>query len=87
MLNDEVMETYKISSCRMVHFFFIIIQTLNSSWCEYEIQCARAASIPLLCVVDADKQTVRSIVDFYMESNHAYLFDEQVVVCTHRFVS
>ena len=55
------------------------MQTLRSSWCEYEIQCARAASIPLLCVVDADKQTVRSIVDSYMESGNAYLFDEQVV--------
>ena len=62
-------------------------ETLSSSWCRFEIECARSRGIPLLCVVDADKQTVRSIVDFYMESNHAYLFDEQVVVCTHHFVS
>ena len=58
--------------------YFINIQTLSSSWCEYEIQCARAANIPLLCVVDVDKQTVRSIVDSYMESGNSYLFDEQV---------
>ena len=62
-------------------------ETLSSSWCQFEIECARTRGIPLLCVVDADKQTVRSIVDFYMESNHAYLFDEQVMVCTPQFVA
>ena len=52
-------------------------ETLSSSWCQFEIECARTRGIPLLCVVDADKQTVRSIVDLYMPK-HAYLFDEQV---------
>ena len=43
----------------------------------------------MLCVVDADKQTVRSIVDFYMEANHSYLFDEQVVIVstTYHFIT
>ena len=42
-------------------------ETCDSTWCEWEIQCARNCSIPLLCIVDTDKQTVRSVVDFYME--------------------
>ena len=64
-------------------------ETLSSSWCQFEIECARSRGIPLLCVVDADKQTVRSIVDFYMEANHSYLFDEQVVVVftTYHFIT
>ena len=66
-------------SCRVNLTYSMILQTLDSTWCEYEIQCARAASIPLLCVVDVDKQTVRSIVDYYFESGRAYLFDEQVI--------
>jgi hypothetical protein len=54
-------------------------ETLQSSWCQLEIDCARRSGIPVICVCDADKQTVRSIVDFYMESGHAHLFDEQVI--------
>ena len=55
-------------------------ETLRSSWCQFEIDCARKNGIPLVCVCDTDKQTVRAIVDFYMESGHEYLFDEQVIV-------
>ena len=42
-------------------------ETLDSSWCQWEVECARERDIPLLCLVDTDKQTVRSVVDFYME--------------------
>jgi hypothetical protein len=52
-------------------------ETLTSSWCRFEIEIARQCGIPIICVCDTDKQTVRSIVDFYME-DHPYLFDEQV---------
>ena len=34
----------------------------------------------MLCVVDADKQTVRSVVDYYFEGGHSYLFAEQVII-------
>jgi hypothetical protein len=53
--------------------------TLQSTWCQFEIDCARQKSTFVICVCDVDKQTVRSIVDFYMESGHAHLFDEQVI--------
>ena len=54
-------------------------ETLQSSWCQFEIDCARRNDIPIVCVCDVDKQTVRSIVDFYMESGQKHLFDEQVI--------
>lgn len=54
-------------------------ETLQSSWCQLEIDCARKNGIPVICVCDVDKQTVRSIVDFFMESGHSYLFDGQVI--------
>ena len=54
-------------------------ETLQSSWCQFEVDCARRNGIPIVCVCDVDKQTVRSIVDFYMESGHSHLFDEQVI--------
>jgi hypothetical protein len=53
-------------------------ETLQSDWCQFEIDCARRKGIPVVCVCDVDKQTVRSVIDFYMESGHSYLFDEQV---------
>ena len=44
----------------------------------------RENDIPLICVCDTDKQTVRSVVDFYLENDDyddyaSYLFDEQVI--------
>ena len=35
-----------------------------------------------MCIVDADRQLLRSVVDAYMESEHSYLFDEQVIAYT-----
>jgi hypothetical protein len=43
---------------------------------------SRSHDIPLLCVVDTDKQTVRSVVDYYFEGGQSYLFAEQVIIFT-----
>ena len=40
---------------------------LSSKWCVMEITEARERDIPVICVVDTDKQPVRQVVDGYME--------------------
>ena len=57
-------------------------ETLQSAWCQFEIDCARRNKIPVVCICDVDKQLLRSTVDFFMESGHEYLFDEQVITYT-----
>ena len=39
----------------------------SSKWCVMEITEARERDIPVICVVDTDKQPVRQVVDGYME--------------------
>jgi hypothetical protein len=46
------------------------------------VECASSGGIPIVCVVDCDKQTLRSIVDGYMEGGDSFLFDEQVIAVT-----
>ena len=63
-------------------------ETLQSAWCQFEIDCARSTAIPVVCICDVDKQLLRSTVDFFMESGHEYLFDEQVIAySTHKDVN
>ena len=38
---------------------------------------ARAHGIPIICVVDVDKQTQREVIDCYMEKGFGWLFDSQ----------
>ena len=38
---------------------------------------ARAYGIPIICVVDADRQTQREVIDCYMEKGFGWLFDSQ----------
>jgi hypothetical protein len=57
-------------------------QTLSSTWCRFEVECAQSNNIPIVCIVDCDKQTMRSVVDAYMESGDSFLFDEQVISIT-----
>ena len=40
---------------------------------------ARAYGIPIICVVDADKQLVREVIDCYMEKGLGWLFDAQII--------
>ena len=39
---------------------------------------ARAYGIPIICVVDADKQLAREVIDCYMEKGLGWLFDAQL---------
>jgi hypothetical protein len=47
-----------------------------------QVGCASRNHIPIICIVDCDKQPVRSVVDAYMESCDSFLFDEQVISVT-----
>ena len=38
-------------------------ETLDSQWCKHEVDCARSLNIPITCIVDADKQILRTVVD------------------------
>ena len=38
---------------------------------------ARAYGIPIICVVDVDRQTQREVIDHYMEKDLGWLFDAQ----------
>ena len=61
---------------------------MDSAWCRHEIDEARAYGIPIICVVDADKQTQREVIDCYMEKGFGWLFDAQascffsLLICT-----
>ena len=52
-------------------------QTLDSAWCRHEVDEARAYEIPIICVVDVDRQLQREVIDCYMEKGLSWLFDEQ----------
>ena len=52
-------------------------QTLDSAWCRHEVDEARAYGIPIICVVDTDKQLQREVIDCYMEKGFGWLFDSQ----------
>ena len=53
-------------------------ETLDSQWCKHEVECARSLKIPITCILDADKQILRTVVDGYMQKGYGFLFDEQV---------
>ena len=38
-------------------------ETMDSQWCDHEVQCARSLGIPITCILDADKQILRTVVD------------------------
>ena len=45
----------------------LLLQTLDSQWVVHEVEKAGAYGIPIICVVDADRQTQRDVIDHYME--------------------
>ena len=59
-----------------------IVTTFHLS-CEYycvarhEVNEARRYGIPIIVVVDTDKQTSREVIDRYMEKGYSWLFDSQ----------
>ena len=50
----------------------------QSRWCVHEVKEARRHGIPIICVVDADKQPISSVIDGYMAKGFSWLFSEQV---------
>ena len=55
---------------------FLNDETMQSKWCRAEVEHARSRGLPIICVVDTDKQPTRTIVDQYMEQGYGWLFDE-----------
>ena len=45
---------------------------------------ARRHAIPIIVMVDTDKQTSQEVIDKYMELGYSWLFDEQARVDTFR---
>jgi hypothetical protein len=69
-----------IKSCCVV--LILNDETLSSEWCRFEVECAKLNNVPIVCLVDCDKQTLRSVIDKYMEGGDSFLFDEQVISVT-----
>ena len=44
---------------------------------RHEVDEARRYGIPIIVLVDVDKQTSREVIDKYMELGFSWLFDEQ----------
>ena len=44
---------------------------------RHEVEEARRHGIPIIVLVDVDKQLAREVIDKYMESGFSWLFDEQ----------
>ena len=53
-------------------------QTLDSAWCRHEVDEARAYGIPIICIVDIDRQLQREVIDCWMEKGFGWLFEAQV---------
>ena len=51
---------------------------------RHEVDEARRYGIPIIVLVDTDKQLAREVIDKYMELGFSWLFDEQAR--TRRFV-
>ena len=56
-------------------------ETLQSTWCQHELQCARDLSLPIICLVDTDRQPARPLIDKYMEQGWGWIFDSQIINC------
>ena len=44
---------------------------------RHEVEEARRHGIPIIVLVDVDKQLAREVIDKYMELGFSWLFDEQ----------
>ena len=52
---------------------------------RHEVDEARRYGIPIIVLVDVDKQTSREVIDKYMELGFSWLFDEQARSFNHYF--
>ena len=55
---------------------------------RHEVEEARRYGIPIIVLVDTDKQTSREVIDKYMELGFSWLFDEQAreIIASHHFL-
>ena len=51
---------------------------------RHEVDEARHYAIPIIVLVDTDKQLAREVIDKYMELGFSWLFDEQARELTIR---
>ena len=57
------------------HYLCLMVDT------RHEVDEARRYGIPIIVLVDVDKQTSREVIDKYMELGFSWLFDEQARTC------
>ena len=50
---------------------------MDSDWCRHEVESARDRAIPIIPIIDVDKQPARQVVDGYIQRGFGWLFDEQ----------
>ena len=74
-LNDE---TLQVLHMQAVMIRLIRVYVCKSKWCIHEVTEARRHGIPIICVVDADKQPPSSVISGYMADGYHWLFAEQV---------
>ena len=56
----------------------IVVFVSDNRWCtRHEVDEARRYGIPIIVLVDTDKQLAREVIDKYMELGFSWLFDEQ----------
>ena len=72
-LNDETLT--ESEWCRCVNDHIIIFPLMIDT--RHEVDEARRYGIPIIVLVDTDKQLAREVIDKYMESGFSWLFDEQ----------
>ena len=67
-------------SCQLsdAHDCLFLSVFMSRKWCRHEVEKARAYGMPIICVVDIDKQTQREVIDHWMEKGLGWLFHEQV---------
>ena len=69
-LNDETLSS-EWCRCVIIIFLYLMIDT------RHEVEEARRYGIPIIVLVDTDKQLAREVIDKYMELGFSWLFDEQ----------
>ena len=80
-LNDETLSSEWCRCVRIIvnHSLCLMIDT------RHEVEEARRHGIPIIVLVDTDKQLAREVIDKYMERGYSWLFDLQVQIASSHF--
>ena len=73
-LNDETLSS---DWCRCVKMIIVYEFPCLMIDTRHEVEEARRYGIPIIVLVDTDKQLAREVIDKYMELGFSWLFDEQ----------